>query len=327
VLESGLQPEYGFLAHGARLEPMTTTCHILDAETLASWRAEAAVRNVGVVAGTFDILQPANLAALRAASRQCGKVCVLLTPSDSGAGSPWHSLPDRAELLSYLRDVDVTVSFQADDAAQFLQSLRPFTFFSCPECDADDLTRTAQAAADTTEPLPLLPGCSTSDIIEAIRNRKTPIELPQSIGGPVGGDSPGTVVTVNGCFDLLHLGHCRFLADARAMGDQLVILLNDDASVAKYKGSERPVFPAHFRSEALCSLGSVSRVQPFVEDDPLKALSRLKPAIHVKGGSYEEARMQRERDLLESWGGKLEFCPMTEGQSTSDLIRRVTRVE
>lgn len=300
------------------------TCHTLDAAELAAWRADATPSgsHVGVVAGTFDLLHPANLAALDKASSQCDKLCVML-PLTAPPAKTWHSLPDRAQFLSYISSVNITTAFSPEHAANFLEGLRPFTFFSCPECDNDSQEEVIRQAADKNEALPFLPGLSTPDIVEAIRGHRTPIAVPAFDTPDTPAASSGVTVSVNGCFDLLHLGHFRFLTDARAMGNELVVLLNDDASVTTYKGPDRPVFPADFRTRALCALSSVSRVQLFSEDEPLKTLAELRPDVHVKGGSFDEARAGRERELLESWGGKLEFCPLTEGHSTTGLVERM----
>lgn len=309
----------------------------LSVVELGQWRADAATagQEVAVVAGTFDMLQPGNVNAVRQAMQQTGRVCVVLEPDSTAADRPRHSLADRAEFVSYLRDVAVTVSFSPATAQEFLEQIRPFTFFSCPACPehrrgehaADRLTNAIEKTADSRQELPFLPGCSSNDVIEAIREGRTPIKLRGSRveGREKTGKKDRKVVTVNGCFDVLHLGHLRFLAQARAMGDELIVLLNDDDSVRNYKGPDRPVFPVQFRTQALLALNPVSRVRPFNEDDPLKVLAELRPDIHVKGGSYDKERAQKERKLVESWGGRLEFCPMTEGYSTSEMIGRMIR--
>jgi D-beta-D-heptose 7-phosphate kinase/D-beta-D-heptose 1-phosphate adenosyltransferase len=136
---------------------------------------------------------------------------------------------------------------------------------------------------------------------------------------------PPVRVTVNGCFDILHIGHLRFLAAARAMGGALTVLINDDASVARYKGPTRPVFPEGFRSAALKALVSVDDVVMFAEDEPLAAIAAVKPDIHVKGGSFEPERVRHERELVARWGGRLVGTPLEEGFSTSSYIQKVLK--
>ena len=99
-------------------------------------------------------------------------------------------------------------------------------------------------------------------------------------------------------------------------------MVNDDESVRTYKGQSRPIFPLAFRLRALRALSAVSAVHAFDQDTPLELLSQLRPEIHVKGGSYEEERVRSEKELLQSWGGRLEFCPLVGKYSTSELIRR-----
>ncbi|MCG2659839.1 MAG: adenylyltransferase/cytidyltransferase family protein, partial [Kiritimatiellae bacterium] len=127
------------------------------------------------------------------------------------------------------------------------------------------------------------------------------------------------LVTVNGCFDMLHLGHVCLLAQARNLGARLLVLVNDDDSVRTYKGAGRPVFPIRFRLHALNALDAVAKAYPFAGDNPLPLLATIRPDIHVKGGSFEETRVREERRLVESWGGRLEIIPLVEGFSTSNF--------
>jgi D-beta-D-heptose 7-phosphate kinase/D-beta-D-heptose 1-phosphate adenosyltransferase len=137
----------------------------------------------------------------------------------------------------------------------------------------------------------------------------------------VAGDRP--LVTANGCFDVLHIGHVRFLNGARQLGHRLVVLTNDDRSVTRYKGPTRPVFPVGFRIAALEALRCVDQAVPFSDDNPLELIRRLQPDIHVKGGSFEPERVRAERELVEGWGGRLVCLDMVAGYSTSRYIRGV----
>jgi rfaE bifunctional protein nucleotidyltransferase chain/domain len=132
----------------------------------------------------------------------------------------------------------------------------------------------------------------------------------------------GTVVATGGCFDLLHTGHVNLLAQARRLGDCLVVCLNDDASVARLKGPERPVVPAADRAAVLASLASVDGVVLFGEDTPEEALRALRPDVWVKGGDYRVADMP-EAKLVETWGGRTVLLPYVEGRSTTRMIGRI----
>ncbi len=300
-------------------------------ERLARWRAAEAEagRTVGVLAGSFDLLQPGNLTALRWATQMADSVCVILEPDelvDSHADPerPRHSLAERAEFVSHLREVDAVTSSSVADAGALLESLSPYTWVFCPGQSDDPFREKGMDLAEQQRPLRSLPGCSTDDVVNAIRVGHTPILLPDAFYAESRPASSvretGTTVTVNGCFDVLHIGHLRFLFGARSRGDRLIVLVNDDESVRKYKGDDRPVFPLNFRTSALSSLESVSGVRAFRDDNPLRALEEIQPDIHVKGGSFIPDRADDERQLVESWGGKLVFTAMEEGYSSTGFI-------
>jgi phosphoheptose isomerase len=131
-----------------------------------------------------------------------------------------------------------------------------------------------------------------------------------------------TVVWTNGCFDLLHAGHVRSLAAARALGDVLVVGLNGDESVRRLKGDGRPLVAAEQRAEVLAALEPVDYVVVFDEDTPEDALRRLRPEIHTKGEDYAQRELP-ERDVVESYGGRVEFLPLVDGLSTTALAERL----
>lgn len=133
------------------------------------------------------------------------------------------------------------------------------------------------------------------------------------------------IVTTNGSFDLLHIGHARLLQQARAQGDVLVVLLNSDASVRRFKGSQRPIQPQRERAEMLAALRWVDYVTVFDEDTPLRLLGKIRPHVHVKGGSWLPERIAAEKKLVESCGGTLKLFPMVEEHSTTRLIARILR--
>lgn len=133
-----------------------------------------------------------------------------------------------------------------------------------------------------------------------------------------------TVVFTNGCFDLLHLGHVRYLEEAKSLGDVLVVGINSDRSVRELKGPNRPILSAEERAEILSGLGCVDYVTIFDELDPLELISSLLPDILVKGGDWtRETTVGRE--VVERAGGKVVILPLVEGASTSNLIETIVK--
>ncbi|MFZ1375154.1 MAG: D-glycero-beta-D-manno-heptose 1-phosphate adenylyltransferase [Geothrix sp.] len=133
---------------------------------------------------------------------------------------------------------------------------------------------------------------------------------------------PVTLCFTNGCFDLIHPGHVQYLADARALGDFLVVGLNSDASVARLKGSSRPLQDEAARAAILLGLRSVDAVVRFEEDTPLELIRALRPDVLVKGGDYTPETVVG-RDLVEGLGGKLVLIPFLPGHSTSRIEQRI----
>jgi D-beta-D-heptose 7-phosphate kinase / D-beta-D-heptose 1-phosphate adenosyltransferase len=137
--------------------------------------------------------------------------------------------------------------------------------------------------------------------------------------GDVGGRP--TVVATSGCFDLLHAGHIRMLTSARALGDRLVVFLNDDASVRRTKGPGRPLVPVAERAELLRALAAVDEVHIFGEDTPVRALCEVRPDVFVKGGDYRDVEIPEARAIA-AWGGRVVILPYEAGRSTTELINR-----
>lgn len=127
------------------------------------------------------------------------------------------------------------------------------------------------------------------------------------------------VVTTNGCFDVLHLGHLRYLQAARQLGDLLVVAVNSDSSVRELKGENRPLVPEDERAEMLAGLECVDYVVIFPESTPIELLAELKPSIHVKGGDYKLEQLV-EREVVEENGGKVIVGLNVPGKSTTNLI-------
>ena len=130
------------------------------------------------------------------------------------------------------------------------------------------------------------------------------------------------VVFTNGCFDLLHPGHVRYLAAARALGDVLVVGLNSDESVQRLKGAGRPVLRAAERAEVLAGLAVVDHLIVFDEDTPQALIGALAPDVLVKGADWAEDDIVG-RDVVLAAGGRVERIPVVPGVSTSEILRRV----
>ena len=132
------------------------------------------------------------------------------------------------------------------------------------------------------------------------------------------------VVFTNGCFDILHAGHVRYLAAARALGDVLILGLNSDASVRRLKGETRPVNSEADRAEVVGALASVDYVVIFGEDTAEELIAKVQPAVYAKGGDYTLETLPEAR-IVESYGGEVAFIPLVEGKSTTGIIERAGR--
>ncbi len=133
-----------------------------------------------------------------------------------------------------------------------------------------------------------------------------------------------TIVFTNGVFDLLHPGHVRYLADARAQGDVLIVGLNSDRSVRAIKGPERPIIPECERAEVLAALGSVDVVCVFDEETPAAIIAELQPDVLVKGADWAADEIVG-RDVVEARGGRLVRVPVAAGFSTTNIVERIRR--
>lgn len=130
------------------------------------------------------------------------------------------------------------------------------------------------------------------------------------------------VVFTNGVFDLLHVGHLRYLQEARALGDALFVGINADAGVRRLgKGPERPINPEDERAELVLGLKCVDAVCVFEEDTPLELIRAVKPDIHCKGGDYASPDALPETPLVRALGGEVVILPLVPGRSTTRLVR------
>jgi rfaE bifunctional protein nucleotidyltransferase chain/domain len=132
------------------------------------------------------------------------------------------------------------------------------------------------------------------------------------------------LVLTNGCFDLLHVGHVRYLQEARALGDFLAVAVNGDESVRALKGNGRPLNTATDRAEVLAALSSVDFVTIFPSMRATDVIAALRPSIYAKGGDYQvETLNPEELSALEKVGARIEILPLVAGKSTSGLLERM----
>ncbi len=133
-----------------------------------------------------------------------------------------------------------------------------------------------------------------------------------------------TLVFTNGCFDILHYGHVKYLARAAALGDVLIIGLNTDHSVKRLKGESRPVNPEEARAMLLASMEFVDHVVPFDEDTPYALIREIQPHVLVKGKDYKEEEVVGY-DLVKATGGTVKTIELEEGFSTSSIIEKLKK--
>ena len=134
------------------------------------------------------------------------------------------------------------------------------------------------------------------------------------------------VVFTNGCFDLLHPGHTRYLAEARKLGDVLLVAVNSDASVRSLKGPPRPIFPENERAEIVAALACVDLVTVFDDLTPQKVIARMLPQVLVKGGNWAPDQIVG-REEVEAAGGQVVLIPVVDGFSTSSLFQAAAKLK
>jgi rfaE bifunctional protein nucleotidyltransferase chain/domain len=133
-----------------------------------------------------------------------------------------------------------------------------------------------------------------------------------------------TIVTTNGCFDILHAGHVKYLEKTHAFADKTIVLLNSDSSVKKLKGENRPINNEIDRAEVLGALRYVDYVVLFDDESPRALLEIIKPDVHTKGADYT-AQTLPEADIITQNGGRLEFIDFVEGKSTTNTLKAMNK--
>jgi D-beta-D-heptose 7-phosphate kinase/D-beta-D-heptose 1-phosphate adenosyltransferase len=131
-----------------------------------------------------------------------------------------------------------------------------------------------------------------------------------------------TIVFTNGCFDLIHVGHLRYLQAARALGDVLIVAINGDESLRRLKGPSRPILPVDQRLKVLAGFGCVDFVLAFDDDTPHRLLRAIRPDVLVKGANYSVDGVVG-REVVEEYGGRVLTVALTENRSTTDLVGRI----
>ena len=131
-----------------------------------------------------------------------------------------------------------------------------------------------------------------------------------------------TIVTTNGCFDILHVGHVRYLQKTKTFADYSVVMLNSDKSVRSIKGPTRPVNNENDRAEILCALSCVDYVVLFDEDSPQNLIAEIKPDVHTKGADYTVETLPEAKTIIDN-GGRIEFISFVEGKSTTSIIEKM----
>jgi D-beta-D-heptose 7-phosphate kinase/D-beta-D-heptose 1-phosphate adenosyltransferase len=177
--------------------------------------------------------------------------------------------------------------------------------------DAQVAALLGTAAAEDADPLPAGGGVVAPKALDALAARLRAAQ-----------DRGERIVFTNGCFDLIHAGHVRYLARAAALGDQLVVAVNDDASVRRHKGPSRPVEPLEHRMEVLAALGAVTWVVPFADDTPEALLERLRPDVLVKGGDYTLDQVVGA-PIVRAYGGEVAVLEEVPGRSTTGIVERI----
>ena len=132
----------------------------------------------------------------------------------------------------------------------------------------------------------------------------------------------GRIVFTNGCFDILHAGHVRYLSQAKDLGDVLIVGLNTDDSVKRLKGADRPINKWLDRATVLSALSAVDFVIGFDEETPIELIKKIRPSVITKGGDYKIEEMIG-KGYVESYGGKVIILPYLAGHATMDLIRKI----
>ncbi|TDN42795.1 rfaE bifunctional protein kinase chain/domain/rfaE bifunctional protein nucleotidyltransferase chain/domain [Curtobacterium flaccumfaciens] len=187
-----------------------------------------------------------------------------------------------------------------------------------------DAVSVAQAAADVVVREAGTSVCTAAALLESVTAPAATVVDHDELADAVllARQAGRRVVFTNGCFDVVHRGHTTYLRQARDLGDLLVVALNDDDSVRRLKGPERPINPAEDRAGVLAALASVDLVTVFATDTPIPLIERLRPEVYVKGGDYSP-EMLRETEVVRGYGGEVVMVDYVPEHSTTAVVQRI----
>lgn len=187
-----------------------------------------------------------------------------------------------------------------------------------------DAVSVAQAAADVVVREAGTSVCSAAALLESVTAPAATVVDHDELAAAVDAarEAGRRIVFTNGCFDVVHRGHTTYLRQARDLGDLLVVALNDDDSVRRLKGPERPINPAEDRAGVLAALACVDLVTVFATDTPIPLIERLHPEVYVKGGDYSP-EMLRETAVVQGYGGEVVMVDYVPEHSTTAVVRRI----
>ncbi|WP_144758656.1 D-glycero-beta-D-manno-heptose 1-phosphate adenylyltransferase [Curtobacterium sp. 9128] len=191
-------------------------------------------------------------------------------------------------------------------------------------CAPREAVQFAQAAADVVVREAGTSVCDTAALLRSVEApAETVVDHDDLAAAVDAARADGRrVVFTNGCFDVVHRGHTSYLRQAKELGDLLVVALNDDDSVRRLKGPERPINTAEDRAGVLAALACVDLVTVFATDTPIPLLERVRPDVYVKGGDYSP-EMLRETSVVEAYGGEVVMVDYVPEHSTSAVVRRI----
>ncbi len=318
----------------------------------------------GFLTGEFDLFQAAHHIPLHAAKTRCDFLIVGLfadafMQNKYGKHRPLCQFQERAEMLLGTRHVDAVVCLSGG-VDNFLKIFKPdkflkFTspqmetshcrtaFVQTPSGNSDDVpvehievpvgevNATEYAFSRIAEKLQIsYPSIIQSEEFSPYLDETIPMPIlvPEELSAFVDEqhELQEFLITTNGSFDILHLGHLRYLQQAKAWGGVLLVLVNDDQSIMAQKGPQRPIFKQQERMQALAALRCVDYVVPFSGETPLSSLTQIKPQLHIKGGSFEKKRIAEEKKLVESYGGHFQSFDLIGNYSSTKLLKRFIRL-
>ncbi len=314
----------------------------IDVDYLKSLTADDDDAPLAVIPGVFDVLHPGNLFQINEAVRECSSVAILLIDDEIcrkyRGWNPVHDMTLRLKTVCSIKNVDYVCPVSQNIEKVFhalLNSKRTVEFrMSMRDPAGDFLQEISQGQIRGKKIIrqDLNNARRTEDYFREFRifsdgfvSRNDLEKLCRSVR-----ESGKRIVSTNGCFDIIHPGHVLYLEKASALGDVLIVSINGDASVRQFKGAGRPVHREMDRVKTLLGLRSVDYVTIFDEDDSLAVLSRIKPDFHVKGGTFIEKRIQKEKNLVESFGGVMKtYAVEKQGSivlSTTRYINQASRL-